>query len=373
MSSTKEVTPPKIGANNLRFISFNVCGLRNVMNYEPWSQNKTLKYMFDQLKGDVVCFQEVRTQAKDVPYSMAVVPGYSGYHSFPHVKKGYSGVAVYVKDGIQVIHAEDGLTGWLESKDFPKKTYRELEQEDLDSLINPPKERNESIVSFPQCIGEYPEDVNEALGKEIDSEGRSVVLDLGFCVLFGLYCPANSLGNKEEYRNNYFKVLDTRVRNLVKAGREVVVMGDLNIARELYDTGDGMSDYLKRIGQTQLIHGLSVGLLEAAHQSALNNWRVSSPQRILLQQWLGSPARVHKTDSSHSPSCSTNSTEPRILRDLCREKHPNRMGMYTCEYIIRNDWKLLPSFCYLFTSYLGWDQRTKARERNFGMLHFFYL
>lgn len=324
-NSSKESTPPKLGTKSIRFVSFNVCGLRNVVKYEPWCQNRSLQFMFEQLRGDVLCFQEVRTQEKDVPYNMAIVPGYSGYFSFPHVKKGYSGVAIYVKDEIAVFHAEDGITGWLKSKDFPEKTYRDLEQcEESTSTDNSTMVKN---VPLQHCIGGYPENVDESLGKEIDSEGRSVVLDLGFCVVFGLYCPANSLGNKEEYRTNYFRILNQRIINLIKAGREVIVMGDMNVARELFDSGDGLEDYFKTWGRS-IPAALSMKNLQTHHSDAVRTWKMSTPERLMFSGWLDT-----KEEKEGAPGHQDNgaSSQLPLLRDVCREKHPQRMSMYTCK------------------------------------------
>lgn len=306
-------TPHKT-PGSVRFVSFNVCGLRNVTNYTPWSSGpRTLQDMFDKLQGDVICFQEVRVQQKDMPYDMAVVPGFKGYHSFPKIKKGYSGVGVYVRDPeITVYAAEDGLTGWLDSADAKGQTYRDLD-----------------ISGLAPCIGGYPTNLSKEEGLEIDSEGRSLVLDLGFCVLFGLYCPANSLGNKEDYRNRYFEALDQRVRNLIAAGRQVVIMGDLNISRELYDNADAMEQYFASTGRRLNLPHLSMKTFETAHATATMAWRRSSPQRQMMHQWLGNVPYGKTADQ--------------ILHDVCRDKHPRRMNMFTC-----------------------WDQRTKARDKNFG-------
>lgn len=337
MSESKVPIPPKVTAESLRFISFNVCGLRNVMNYEPWSHNKTLSYMFSQFQGDIMCFQEVRIQEKDVPYNFAVVPGYSGYYSFPHSKKGYSGVAIYVKNGVPIYHAEDGLTGWLNSKDYIGKTYQELEKGDLHELSRD-KISSEEPDKRPlsRCIGGYPKNITESVGKEIDSEGRSVVLDLGFCVVLGLYCPANSLGNKEEYRTNYFQALDERIENLIAMGREVIVMGDMNIARDIYDSCDGLDEYFKSKNSSSTRVSSTIEKFRTTHPAAVKNWRESTPQRLLLNEWLGATQRNLKGSLS-LPSSLELTQKPQVkqnkmLHDVCREKHPDRMFMYTCEY-----------------------------------------
>lgn len=312
---TQRIIPSKTTPETIRFVSFNVCGLRNLFNFDPWSETKTLQGVFDKLDADVICFQEVRIQKKDLPYNLAVVPGFRGFHSFPHFKKGYSGVAVYVRDGINVLHAEDGLSGWLKSKDQPDSNYRQLEQQDMAMSQVPDK--------FPyRCIGGYPRTVRYVLGEEIDSEGRSVIIDLGFCVVLGLYCPANSLGNKEEFRNNYFKLLDERIRRLTEMGRQVVVMGDLNIAREVYDSCDGLEQALGRGYQRQLREAQNIQNFENKHTKAVTSWWQSTEQRNLMHKWLSPNVKKFMNDETSSA----------LLHDVCREKHPQRLEMYTCEF-----------------------------------------
>lgn len=309
-----EILPSKLTLDTIRCFSFNVCGLRNLFKYYPWSQEKTLENVFKLINADIICFQEVRTQQKDLPYNMAVVPGYTGFHTFPQIKKGYSGVAVYIRNSIKILHAEDGISGTLKSLDFTSLSYKQIEQEDL----------NEFKTKLPhRCIGGYPV-ISDNIGRDIDSEGRSLVLDLGFCVLFGLYCPANSLGNKEEFRNMYFKILDERVNNLRKLGREVIIMGDINVSREIYDSSDGLSELIRYNPLAKLI-------LEHSDIEKFNNdfknevaqWRESTAQKKMMSEWL----TTNSVDYEKSFDSS-------LLRDVCREKHPQRFSMYTCKFYL---------------------------------------
>lgn len=331
----QRIIASKTTPETIRFVSFNVCGLRNLFNFDPWSDCKTLRAVFDRLDADVICFQEVRIQQKDLSYNLAVVPGFRGFHSFPHFKKGYSGVAIYVRDNINVFHAEDGLSGWLDCKDHPDFNYRQLEQEDMDFF--------KITEGFPyRCIGGYPQDLKSLLGKEIDSEGRSVVVDLGFCVVLGLYCPANSLGNKEEFRNNYFKLLDERVRQLTDMGRQVIVMGDLNIAREVYDTCDGLEQVLGRGYQRKLREVQRIKDFENKYMKAVASWRESTAQRSMMHWWLTPNIRNFMNDKTSSV----------LLHDVCREKNPQRLEMYTCEFLLKKKTHNLSFRAWLTNSYV---------------------
>lgn len=283
-----------------RFVSFNVCGIKNVLNYSPWREDKTFAHMFKLLQADVICFQETKIQPRDLTEQMALVPEFNAFFSFPIVKKGYSGVAIYVRKTIPVLKAENGLTGYLESADYRGLCYRDLSPE--------------------QAIGGYPANVDRVNGLEIDSEGRALVLDIGHCVIIGLYCPANSTGERDAYRNAFFDTLDTRVRNFVELKRNVVVFGDLNVARELIDSAEGKQEYVKlgKISSSNPTDSAQDFLVQ--NQDASMQWKQSTYGRQILDGWISLG-----------------------LRDTCRDHHPDRMAMYTC-----------------------WNQKIDARPGNFG-------
>lgn len=297
-SSEIEISPPKNDINDTRFVTFNVCGIKNVLNYMPWCQNKTFEYMFKSLRADVVCFQETKIQYQDLAEYMALVTGYDAYFTFPTRKKGYSGVVIYVSKEIRVLKAEEGITGWLESPDVKGGTYRDLDAED--------------------CIGGYPQNIDKANGEEIDAEGRSVVLDLGTVVVIGLYCPANSMGERDDYRAAFFECLDSRVRNLVSIGREVIIMGDLNIARSIMDSADARQELYKE-GALKLSQDGEEFI--RSNVDLLEQWKASTPTRKMLNGWVSGLEIV----------------------DCCRKFHPTRLGMYTC-----------------------WNVKIGARAGNFG-------
>lgn len=168
------------------------------------------------------------------------------------------------------------------------------------------------------CIGGYPPlERIEALGVDpagLDAEGRCLVLEFPAFVLFGVYSPANSNGLRDDFRYGFLDMLDTRIRNLTKMGKNVILTGDLNVSRDLIDTAKA-EDNMKAEGMT--------------HSEYL-----STPNRRIFNQLLLNGKVVGERDEGRE--------EP-VLYDLCREFHPDREGMYT-----------------------HWEQKINARPGNFG-------
>ncbi|KAF2757296.1 apyrimidinic endonuclease [Pseudovirgaria hyperparasitica] len=284
----------------LRITTWNVNGIRNPFGYQPWKEAKSLGGMFDILEADIVIMQELKIQRKDLQDHHVLVDGWDAYFSLPKDKKGYSGVGIYTrKCKCNPIRAEEGLLGVLcpPNSDEP---YCEMNPED--------------------CIGGYPTQAQlEDLGvdvdaKYLDSEGRCVVVEFPAFVLFGIYSPANSNGQRDDFRYGFMCAMDLRIRNLVKMGKRVVVTGDLNVSREPKDTAACMEDITKG--------GISL------------DEYISSPNRRVFNQLLeGGPVLQPRDPGRDSP----------VLWDICRGFHPEREGMYT-----------------------HWEVKVNARPGNFG-------
>lgn len=279
----------------MRFVTFNVCGLKNVLDYSPWCENKSYEFMFNLLKADIICLQETKMQPKDLTPTMAKVPNFNAFYTFSTSKKGYSGVAIYVRDSCSVYKAEEGLTGWLNSNDVKNTPYR----------------------NTPNNIGGYPS-IDKKEGLSVDSEGRTIVLDLDWCVVIGLYCPANTSEDRDDYRQNFYNLLNERIENLLNEGRHVVVLGDINVARDLIDSADGIQNLAKE----KQIKSTNDGQ-EFCHinQNVMKIWRESTIYRQIINNWC------------------TNLE----MQDTTRDKHPTRLNMYTC-----------------------WNVKLNARPGNFG-------
>jgi AP endonuclease-2 len=183
---------------------------------------------------------------------------------------GYSGVAVYTRNSKCLpIKAEEGITGILEPPSHPGQKYKSL--------------------SASECIGGYP-DLSEEEALLLDSEGRALVLDFGAFVLIGTYCPASTDPTRDSFRIAFVEALCNRIRKLVmECKRRVVIVGDLNIARDETDVA-GAKDMMRDLG--------------------ISDWK-DTPTRRALDRLL----------EPHPDG---------IMIDLCREHFPDRLGMYTC-------------------------------------------
>ncbi|KAF1947293.1 DNase I-like protein [Clathrospora elynae] len=284
----------------VRITTWNVNGIRNPFGYKPWSANRTFNAMFDTLETDIVIMQELKIQRKDLTDDMVLVPGWDCYFSLPKHKKGYSGVGIFTRQSVCApIRAEEGVLGVL----CPPNSltpYRELPE-------------SSSIGGYltPSQVADLPPDLDVA---SLDAEGRCLVLEFPAFVLFGVYSPANSNGLRDDFRIAFLTALETRIRNLTKMGKNVILTGDLNVSRDLIDTARA-EDSMRSEGMT--------------HEQYL-----STPNRRIFNQLLLNGIVPGERDEGRE--------EP-VLYDLCREFHPDREGMFT-----------------------HWEQKINARPGNFG-------
>lgn len=220
----------------VRFLTFNVNGIRTFFHYHPFSEmNQSLESVFDYFKSDIITFQELKTERLSIT-KWGRVPGFYSFISIPQSKKGYSGVGCWVRilpddhplhDALQVVKAEEGITGMLTIKVGNLNTrYRD------DSSVG---------IGGYESLGLDNNDMTEAL--KIDAEGRCVMVELACnIVVISVYCPANSTSSNdvEILRVKFLRVLFKRIRNLDKMGKRVVLMGDLNICRDLIDHAEAL-------------------------------------------------------------------------------------------------------------------------------------
>jgi len=157
----------------MRIITVNCNGIRSA----------TSKGMFTWLKRqkpDVICLQEIKALESDVPE--AARP-WKNWHAFYHPaeKKGYAGVAMYCK-------------------------------REPDKLI-----------------------VGTGI-KWIDAEGRYLQADFGNLSVISLYLPSGSASEAAQAKKfRFLKAFMPYLKKLKQAGREVIIVGDWNIAHKEID------------------------------------------------------------------------------------------------------------------------------------------
>ncbi|KAF9330588.1 Class II abasic (AP) endonuclease [Podila minutissima] len=211
----------------MKFMTWNVNGIRALTQYHPYCDDlhKNYREILDYLGADIICLQETKITRSKLESDLALVPGYNSYWSFHRTKSGYSGVAVYVKDHIKLLAAEEGISGVLSGNlSSPMSTPGSNPGSQPDSDFN---EKTPKVGGYPAMETQDPA-VYIRL-QELDNEGRGIVLDFGFFVLFNLYCPNETDDTRLPFKMDYYNLLEARVRELIKEGRQVMVLGDMNV------------------------------------------------------------------------------------------------------------------------------------------------
>lgn len=298
--------PDKGNDTTIRLLSFNINGIKTLMEYHPWNELKTFKSMFNFLKSDIITFQELKIQRDDVDLKLADIPGFKSFITIPQTKKGYSGVSIFVRESsspnLSVVKVEEGITGWLTVRG-KQCSYRKLEQ------------MSENEIP----IGGYQLDIEKSVGLEIDSQGRGIIIEMkSGLVVICVYCPANS-GLTEEGENQrclFLQCLVKRVENLKSMGKHVIIMGDINVSPGLLDK----DEYIRE--------GVAQGIIKKCMNDEDDMELVNKEQAIEFRK-RSSPSRAIMNNYIWDTSGFTDNTD-KMLFDLGREFNPKRIKMYTC-------------------------------------------
>lgn len=157
----------------LRIITLNLNGIRS-------AATKGFFAWLSKSQADIVCVQEVKAQANDIPPQMRNPPGYNGFFHYAE-KKGYSGVGMYCKA--------------------------------------------------------KPDKVVTGLGiADIDTEGRYLRCDFGNLSVVSVYLPSGSSSEERQtVKFSFMQRFFPHLRKIAKSGREFILCGDWNIAHKEID------------------------------------------------------------------------------------------------------------------------------------------
>ena len=75
----------------MKIISWNTNGLRAT------AKQGNLMPLFEKYNPDILCLQETKCEADQLPENVRNIPGYYSYFSHSRERKGYSGVAIYTR------------------------------------------------------------------------------------------------------------------------------------------------------------------------------------------------------------------------------------------------------------------------------------
>jgi len=158
-----------------RLMSWNVNGIRAVAKKEIDAKGTTFEQFLRDKGPDIVCIQETKAHARDLPKHLTHISGFFSYFA-QATRKGYSGVALYTR--------------------------------------------------------KEPLSVQTSLGiAEFDEEGRTIIAEYDEFVLCTAYFPNG--GASEErlaYKLRYYDAFLEYVTKRAKAGEKVVICGDVNTA-----------------------------------------------------------------------------------------------------------------------------------------------
>ncbi|CAF0945591.1 unnamed protein product [Rotaria sordida] len=194
----------------MRICSWNINGLRSL--------RQPLRTVLEQLNCDIICFQETKVTRQALAETYARIDGYHTFYSWSRLRQGYSGVAIFCKNFLTPIRAEEGLAGKLHTT--------------IDDSLG----------------GEYPSmDENDLLA--IDREGRAIMTeheleDGTSLVVINVYCPRVDRDKPERltYKLNFFSAIEQRAKYFLERGCRVIVVGDLNVSHKPIDTCDPGED-----------------------------------------------------------------------------------------------------------------------------------
>ena len=156
----------------MRAISWNVNGLRA-------AHKKGFLDWFNDESPDIMCLQETKAHAEQLPEAVRTIEGYSSYFSTPE-KKGYSGVGLYAKTA--------------------------------------------------------PSSVQFGFGDRFDGEGRTIIADFGEFVLFNIYFPnGKRSAERLQYKMDFYNAFLAYAENIKQSGKHVLVCGDVNTAHTEID------------------------------------------------------------------------------------------------------------------------------------------
>lgn len=160
----------------MKITTWNVNGIRACYK-------KNLPQFVASHKPDILCLQETKAHIDQVEPEVRTL-GYKESHWSSAVKKGYSGVATFLNQ-------------------TPKSVTRGWGQE------------------------------------EYDSEGRIILSDHGDFLLYNIYFPNGGSGDvRHNFKQQFLKDLNVHLKEQLKKGREIIVVGDYNVAHKEADVHD---------------------------------------------------------------------------------------------------------------------------------------
>jgi exodeoxyribonuclease-3 len=150
----------------MKIATWNINGIR--------ARQESLAAWLESRKPDIVVLEEVKAREEEIPEMISSIAGYQKFWNGSTFKKGYSGVGLLVRDGL-----------------------------------------------FDEFTCETP---------PFDVENRTLVLHAPQFTLIGTYVPRGDGAQHYTVKLRYLADLKAFIAGLVAKGREVILLGDINVA-----------------------------------------------------------------------------------------------------------------------------------------------
>ena len=160
----------------MKIVTWNVNGIR------ACSKKGLLQYM-ERENPDILCLQETKAHPEQLDETLLHPDGWTAYWSSA-LKRGYSGTVTYTKPS--------------------------------------------------------PESVQHGIRvRKFDSEGRFVVTDYGDFLLYNVYFPNGAASDeRHDFKQEFLEKFRRHLSRKIAAGREIIVLGDYNVAYREIDVHD---------------------------------------------------------------------------------------------------------------------------------------
>ncbi len=199
----------------MKIVSWNVNGLRAVHRNGHWDE------FLKRASADIVCLQETKAEAEQLPPEVRDMPGFLSYFSSSKGRKGYSGVALYTK------RAPDEV---LHGIDIPR----------------------------------------------FDDEGRVVGARFGTLLLLNIYFPNGGQGpHRLEYKMDFYDAFLAFIDEQKKKGLSILFCGDVNTAHEEID----LARPKENEGNTGFLPEERAWLDELINHGYVDVWRHFNPTK----------------------------------------------------------------------------------------------
>lgn len=248
--------------SRLKMISWNVNGIRAVhkKGFQDW---------LAACEADIVGLQETKISADLLTPELTEIPGYKVFWDHAE-KKGYSGVALYVK--------------------------------------------------------ELPLAVHQGLGfAEFDTEGRTLIAEYSDFVIFNIYFPNGQRGDDRlQYKLAFYDAFLQVFNRYRDSGKKVIVCGDFNTAHKAID--------LARPKENENTSGFlpieRAWMDKFVNEGYIDTFRAFHPEEVQQYSWWNMRTRARERNVGWridyffvSPNLAPALTDARIHQDILGSDH----------------------------------------------------